>query len=175
MNAMTWWCSANTRAPYGSRALAEQLAGGCCTGRPASHYGANGFGPFETESSLSRVPVLDPCYSKSPVCGGVLNRSVLSRGMDGRARRTAADLPYNLESGHVQFSHRRRLLRGAVARDFTYTRGRESVIPHHVPSRISCSALACVLPVDVAWLFAAAFAVSACFSSVEPGMRRERP
>lgn len=65
----------------------------------------NGHGPFEIESALSRVPILG-WISIKLVSGVVriLNNCGPLKGKWSRTYgRTPADLPYNSESGHVQF------------------------------------------------------------------------
>jgi len=84
----------------------------------------NGFGPFETESSLSRVPVLGPLLLKvTEYAVAVLNKVGPFKGKWTAAlAEPPADLPYNLESGHVQFFTRRRLAALSSGAGFHITR-----------------------------------------------------
>jgi SAM-dependent methyltransferase len=86
----------------------------------------NGHGPFELESALARLPYLGPallwCVDHAVA---VLNKYGPLRGSWTRALSVApADLPYNDESGHVQFFRRRsaeELLRAAGFRIAKFT------------------------------------------------------
>jgi 2-polyprenyl-3-methyl-5-hydroxy-6-metoxy-1,4-benzoquinol methylase len=71
----------------------------------------NGFGPFETESALARAPLLGPLLLRAVEYGvAVLNKFGPLRGKWTEAlSEVPPDLPYNLESRHVQFFTRRRL------------------------------------------------------------------
>jgi SAM-dependent methyltransferase len=68
----------------------------------------NGYGPFEIESAISRVPLLGWFLLKvAALVAHVLNRFGPLRGRWTEVlARTPADLPYNAESGHVQFFSR---------------------------------------------------------------------
>ena len=81
----------------------------------------NGFGPFELESWLSRMPVFGTAslWVVDHVTA-VLNRFVL-RGA-WTAVVTPPDLPYNAECGHVQFFTRGALLRMAARCGLTMLR-----------------------------------------------------
>jgi len=65
----------------------------------------NGLGPFEIESAISRLPVLGHLLLRAAAAFvGVLNRFGPLKGTWTAALAEApADLPYNAESGHVQF------------------------------------------------------------------------
>ena len=71
----------------------------------------NGYGPFETESALARLPVLGPLLLKSTeYLVAALNKLGPLKGKWTDAlSEVPADLPYNAESGHVQFFTRGRL------------------------------------------------------------------
>lgn len=75
----------------------------------------NGFGPFELESWLSRLPVIG-AVSLWIVdhLTAVLNRFVFKGAWTAAV--TPQDLPYNAESGHVQFFTRSVLVRMAARR-----------------------------------------------------------
>ncbi|MGH9365767.1 MAG: class I SAM-dependent methyltransferase [Thermoanaerobaculia bacterium] len=74
----------------------------------------NGWGPFEIESWLSRVPLVgSTSLWLVDHFVAVLNRFVLT-GAWTRVVVDPDEVPYNLDSGHVQFFTRRRLL--ALAR-----------------------------------------------------------
>lgn len=71
----------------------------------------NGRGPFEIESAVSRWPFIGKTLLKiTDLAVALLNKTVLrgvwSRHIDG----TPSDLPYNEESGHVQFFTQARFL-----------------------------------------------------------------
>jgi 2-polyprenyl-3-methyl-5-hydroxy-6-metoxy-1,4-benzoquinol methylase len=69
----------------------------------------NGFGPFECESYISRIALLGPLTIKvADLVVAALNRYVF-RGAWSRVV-TSDDVPYNEESGHVQFFSRHRIL-----------------------------------------------------------------
>jgi len=75
----------------------------------------NGHGPFEIESAIGRVPLLGRLSLKAvDYFVAFLNRFVF-RGAWSRAVGDAAEVPYNEESGHVQFFTRKRIL--GIARD----------------------------------------------------------
>lgn len=69
----------------------------------------NGRGPFELESAISRLPVVGRLLLRATDLGvALLNKTVL-RGLWSRhVEATPAGLPYNAESGHVQFFTRQR-------------------------------------------------------------------
>jgi 2-polyprenyl-3-methyl-5-hydroxy-6-metoxy-1,4-benzoquinol methylase len=70
----------------------------------------NGYGPFELESYLSRLPLFGSLTLKlTDLIVAFLNKYVI-RGAWSRVV-VADDVPYNEESGHVQFFSRRRILR----------------------------------------------------------------
>jgi SAM-dependent methyltransferase len=78
----------------------------------------NGYGPFEWESAFSRVPCLGPASLwTADAAVAVLNKFVFR----GAWSRVVADarVPYNDESGHIQFFTRRRFLELAAANGFT--------------------------------------------------------
>lgn len=64
----------------------------------------NGRGPFEIESSVSRAPLIGPILLRATdLMVAVLNKTIL-RGVWSRHVDAAPDdLPYNIESGHLQF------------------------------------------------------------------------
>lgn len=64
----------------------------------------NGRGPFEIESAISRAPMLGPALVRTTdLLVALLNKTIL-RGAWSRAMGAVSpDLPYNEESGHVQF------------------------------------------------------------------------
>jgi 2-polyprenyl-3-methyl-5-hydroxy-6-metoxy-1,4-benzoquinol methylase len=67
----------------------------------------NGRGPFEIESALSRVPVIGRALLKiTDLCVALLNKTVLRGVWSRHVYETPSDLPYNGESGHVQFFSR---------------------------------------------------------------------
>jgi 2-polyprenyl-3-methyl-5-hydroxy-6-metoxy-1,4-benzoquinol methylase len=68
----------------------------------------NGFGPFEIESALARIPVLGPLsLTATAYLVAVLNKWGPLRGRWSEAlAEQPADLPYNADSGHVQFFSR---------------------------------------------------------------------
>ncbi|MBL8470190.1 MAG: methyltransferase domain-containing protein [Rhodocyclaceae bacterium] len=64
----------------------------------------NGFGPFELESALQRVPWLGRgLLTLTDLMVAVLNRTVCAGAWTRAAAVVPADLPYNIDSGHVQF------------------------------------------------------------------------
>lgn len=64
----------------------------------------NGRGPFELESWLSKLPLIGPVLLKLTDLLVALMDKTLFRGMWSQvATVTPSDLPYNSESGHVQF------------------------------------------------------------------------
>ena len=78
----------------------------------------NGFGPFELESWLSRLPLLGTASLwVVDHLTAVLNRFVLKGAWTAVV--TPSDLPYNAECGHVQFFTRGALLRLATGCGFT--------------------------------------------------------
>ena len=83
----------------------------------------NGFGPFELESALARVPLLGRLLLKATeYVVAVLNKwGPLKGRWTAVAARVPSDLPYNLESGHVQFFTRARLRALLDAAGFTVT------------------------------------------------------
>jgi ubiquinone biosynthesis O-methyltransferase len=69
----------------------------------------NGFGPFEVESWLSRVPALGPASIRViDRFVAVLNRFVFKGAWTAVVQ--SPDVPYNVECGHVRFFSQRRLL-----------------------------------------------------------------
>lgn len=70
----------------------------------------NGYGPFELESALARFPVLGKAaLTVTDYFVAVLNKYGPFKGIwTAAAAGTPEDLPYNLESGHVQFFTRSR-------------------------------------------------------------------
>ncbi len=72
----------------------------------------NGYGPFEIESAISRVPALGYVLLKSSAfLARVLNSFGPWKGKWTEAlTNTPSDLPYNLESHHIQFFSRKRLI-----------------------------------------------------------------
>jgi 2-polyprenyl-3-methyl-5-hydroxy-6-metoxy-1,4-benzoquinol methylase len=64
----------------------------------------NGSGPFEIECALSRTPFLGRALLKlTDLAVAVLNKSVMKGVWSRMAALTPNDLPYNIDSGHVQF------------------------------------------------------------------------
>jgi SAM-dependent methyltransferase len=64
----------------------------------------NGRGPFEIESALSRVPLLGTGLLKlTDLFVALLNKTVMSGAWSRVAASIPRDLPYNIDSGHVQF------------------------------------------------------------------------
>jgi 2-polyprenyl-3-methyl-5-hydroxy-6-metoxy-1,4-benzoquinol methylase len=126
----------------------------------------NGFGPFETESALARVPLLGPLLLKlTDYVVAALNKYGPLRG-----RWTAAlaasppDLPYNLESGHLQFFTRRRLaaLSRSAGLRITRVEGLSFLSGPFTNFLLGASQAICMWNVAVAgWL--PAFAVSSWF------------
>jgi SAM-dependent methyltransferase len=84
----------------------------------------NGFGPFEIESAVVRIPLLGPFSLKLVEYSvAVLNKFGPLRGKWTEAlEELPADLPYNLESGHVQHFTRRRLGALSAAAGFRVVR-----------------------------------------------------
>lgn len=78
----------------------------------------NGYGPFELESWLSRLPLIGwaSLWTIDRLVA-VANRFVFRGAWTAVA--SSPDLPYNAESGHVQFFTRRALLRLAAGCGFT--------------------------------------------------------
>lgn len=76
----------------------------------------NGWGAFELESALSRLPIVGPALLKlTDFSVAILNKTVL-RGVWTRAAvQVPEGLPYNVDSGHVQFFSMSRMV-GMVAR-----------------------------------------------------------
>jgi SAM-dependent methyltransferase len=73
----------------------------------------NGYGPFEWESAFSRVPYVgSPSLRLTDTIVAVLNKFIF-RGAWSRVV-SDASVPYNDESGHVQFFARRAFLRLAA-------------------------------------------------------------
>jgi 2-polyprenyl-3-methyl-5-hydroxy-6-metoxy-1,4-benzoquinol methylase len=63
----------------------------------------NGRGPFEIESALSRVPFLGQGLLKlTDFSVAVLNKTIMKGAWSKVAAVAPKDLPYNIESGHVQ-------------------------------------------------------------------------
>ena len=72
----------------------------------------NGRGPFELESALSKVPVAGPVLLKlTDLSSAVLNKSVLKGVWSRVAALLPNDLPYNIDSGHVQFFSRPEMIK----------------------------------------------------------------
>jgi len=124
----------------------------------------NGYGPFEWESAFSRVPYLGAASLwAADTIVAVLNKFVIR----GAWSRVVADgrLPYNDDSGHIQFFTRRRFVRIAAANGFVVaSRASLSFLsgPYtnyfFAPSQAFCrvnNRAADVLPADVAsaWFF----------------------
>lgn len=64
----------------------------------------NGSGSFEIESTLSRVPFLGRWFLKlTDLFVATLNKTVMNGAWNQVAALTPEGLPYNIESGHVQF------------------------------------------------------------------------
>jgi 2-polyprenyl-3-methyl-5-hydroxy-6-metoxy-1,4-benzoquinol methylase len=64
----------------------------------------NGRGPFEIESALSRIRFLGPALLKiTDLSVAALNKTVMKGTWSRMAALTPDDLPYNIDSGHVQF------------------------------------------------------------------------
>jgi SAM-dependent methyltransferase len=124
----------------------------------------NGFGPFELESSLSRLPALGPASIWTiDRFVAVLNRFVFKGAWTEVVQ--PADLPYNLECGHVRFFNQQGIL--AVASQAGLTPVRKTGVswlsgPYtnylFAPSRSFCAIntrLADILPFRMlsAWFF----------------------
>lgn len=63
----------------------------------------NGRGPFEIESALSRVPILGLGLLRlTDLIVAALNKTVMKGAWNKVAAVAPKDLPYNIESGHVQ-------------------------------------------------------------------------
>ncbi len=72
----------------------------------------NGRGCFELESALSRVKIIGPVLLRATgLFRGVLNRTILHGVWTRAAAIVPADIPYNLDSPHVQFKSRGEWLR----------------------------------------------------------------
>jgi SAM-dependent methyltransferase len=71
----------------------------------------NGYGPFELESALAMAPVLGKALLKaSDYVVALLNKAGPLKGIwTSAAAQMPPDVPYNLDSGHVQFFTRARL------------------------------------------------------------------
>ncbi len=84
----------------------------------------NGFGPFEIESAFARIPVLGPLVlTATAYLVAVLNKWGPLRGRWSEALAgQPADLPYNADSGHVQFFSRARLQALLTGAGFVPTR-----------------------------------------------------
>lgn len=64
----------------------------------------NGFGPFEIESALARMPLLGPALVKlTDLTVATLDKTLLRGRWSRAAQVEPAGLPYNDESGHVRF------------------------------------------------------------------------
>jgi len=124
----------------------------------------NGYGPFEWESALSRLPYLGAASLwAADTTVAVLNKFVFR----GAWSRVVADarVPYNDDSGHIQFFTRRRFLELVAANGFTVaSRANLSFLsgPYTnyflAPSKIFCrvnNRAADLLPADLvsAWFF----------------------
>jgi 2-polyprenyl-3-methyl-5-hydroxy-6-metoxy-1,4-benzoquinol methylase len=71
----------------------------------------NGWGPFELESALSRLPFFGPALLKAlDAFVAVLNKSVLKGVWSRASSQVPTDLPYNIHSGHLHFFSRRQLV-----------------------------------------------------------------
>jgi 2-polyprenyl-3-methyl-5-hydroxy-6-metoxy-1,4-benzoquinol methylase len=76
----------------------------------------NGFGPFEIESYLWRVPILGRILDRSFAAGAfIMNRSIAKGRWTELLRRQPSDLPYNSDSPHVQWFTEKRFR--AVVKD----------------------------------------------------------
>jgi 2-polyprenyl-3-methyl-5-hydroxy-6-metoxy-1,4-benzoquinol methylase len=64
----------------------------------------NGRGPFEIESAISRIPIIGSFLLRvTDISVAILNKTIL-RGLWSRHMTAMpTDLPYNIESGHLQF------------------------------------------------------------------------
>jgi len=72
----------------------------------------NGRGPFEIESSLSRAPYLGRLMIKFVDCiVAVLNKTIFKGAWSRAADVLPVDLPYNIDSGHVQFFSKHEIIR----------------------------------------------------------------
>lgn len=64
----------------------------------------NGFGPFEIESYIHKIPAVGWVLDRSMAAAAhVMNRWILKRRWTDMANRQPADLPYNSGSPHVQW------------------------------------------------------------------------
>lgn len=71
----------------------------------------NGVGPFELESAISRARLIGPTLVKlTDLIVAFLNKTVLLGAWTRAASALPSDLPYNQESGHVQFFRKPRLI-----------------------------------------------------------------
>lgn len=72
----------------------------------------NGWGPFEIESLISRTPFLGPALLKlMDLFVVMLDKTVMKRAWSRMANLAPSDLPYNIDSGHVQFFLSSRILK----------------------------------------------------------------
>lgn len=70
----------------------------------------NGRGPFEIESATARLPFLGPLMLRlTDLTVALLDKTVCRGWWSRRVDGVPVDLPYNAESGHVQFFTRSRL------------------------------------------------------------------
>jgi SAM-dependent methyltransferase len=64
----------------------------------------NGKGPFEIESAFSKLPLMGSGFLKLlDLFVAVLNKTVMKGVWSRISELTPKDLPYNIDSGHVQF------------------------------------------------------------------------
>jgi len=139
----------------------------------------NGFGPFEIESALSRLPALGPASIWTiDRFVAVLNRFVFKGAWTEVVQ--PADLPYNLECGHVRFFSQRGVL--GIAKHVGLTLLRKTGVswlsgPYtnylFAPSRSFCALntrLADILPF---WMLSAWFFELAPIGRTEPTPPRE--
>lgn len=71
----------------------------------------NGVGPFELESAISRARLIGPTLVKlTDLIVAFFNKTVLLGAWTRAASALPSDLPYNQESGHVQFFRKPRLI-----------------------------------------------------------------
>lgn len=68
----------------------------------------NGFGPFEIESYISRLPVIGPLTLRLTRTPALLAKKLLAWA--GRKADSGDAVPYNEESGHLQFFSRQKIL-----------------------------------------------------------------
>lgn len=80
----------------------------------------NGWGPFEIESAICRAPLIGPLLLRATdLFVALMNKSALRGAWTKAARDQPSDLPYNKDSGHVQFYSRKRFIEMVERNGFT--------------------------------------------------------